>query len=52
MKFSTEDFFRKCGQIRSFLRIRSHLIKKFLAENFILCTVHIVQVECEMTHLN
>ena len=28
MKFSIEDFFRKWDQIRSFLRIWSHLLKK------------------------
>ena len=38
-KFSIKDFFSKCHQIRSFLRIRSHLLKKFLMENFIfLCS--------------
>ena len=35
MKFSIKDFFGKCGQIRSFLRIWSHLLKKSLMENFI-----------------
>ena len=30
MKFSIKDFFSKCNQIRSFLRIRSHLLKKSL----------------------
>ena len=34
MKFSIKDFFSKCDQIRSFLRIWSHLLKKFLMENF------------------
>ena len=28
MKFSIKDFFNKCDQIRSFLRISSHLLKK------------------------
>ena len=32
MKFSIKDFFRKCDQIRSFL-------KKALMENFIFCAV-------------
>ena len=32
MKFSIEDFFSKCDQIRSFLRIWSHLQKKSLME--------------------
>ena len=35
IKFSIKDFFSKCDQIRSFLRIWSHLLKKFLMENFI-----------------
>ena len=39
MKFSIEDFFSKCEQIRSFLRIWSHLLKKFLMENFIFFAV-------------
>ena len=39
MKFSIKDFFSKCNQIQSFLRIWSHLIKKSLMENFIFCAV-------------
>ena len=39
MKFSIKDFFRKCEQIRSFLRIWSYLQKKSLMENFIFCAV-------------
>ena len=39
MKFSIKDFFSKCDQIRSFLRIWSHLLKKSLMENFIFCEV-------------
>ena len=35
MKFSIEDFFSKSDEIRSFLRIRSYLLKKFLIGNFI-----------------
>ena len=31
------DFFNKCNQIPSFLRILSHLLKKSLMENFIFC---------------
>ena len=38
MKFSTKDFFSKCGQKKSFLRIWSHLLKKSLMGNFIFCT--------------
>ena len=39
MKFSIKDFFSKCNQIRSFLRIWSHLLEKSLMENFIFCAV-------------
>ena len=39
MKFSIKDFFSKCDQIRSFLRIWTHLLKKSLIENFIFCAV-------------
>ena len=35
MKFSINDFFSKCDQIRSKLRIWSYLLKKSLMENFI-----------------
>ena len=34
MKFSIKDFFSKCDQIRGFLPIWSHLLKKSLMENF------------------
>ena len=43
MKFSIKDFFGKCDQIRSFLRIWLHLMKKSLMENFIFCAVKKVQ---------
>ena len=39
MKFSIKNFLSKCDQIRSYLRIWSHLLKKFLMENFIFCAV-------------
>ena len=40
MKCSIKDFFSKCDQICcSFLRIWSHLLKKFLTENFSFCGV-------------
>ena len=39
MKFFIKDFFSKCDQIRRFLRIWSHLLKKSLMENFIFCAV-------------
>ena len=35
MKCPIKNFFSKCGQIRSFLRIWSHLLKKSLMGNFI-----------------
>ena len=39
MKFSIKDFFSKYDQIHRKLRIWSHLLKKFLMENFIfLCS--------------
>ena len=38
-KFSIKYFFSKCDQIRSFLRIWSHLLKKSLMENFIFCAL-------------
>ena len=34
MKFSTKDFFSESDQIPSFLRIWTHLLYKFLKENF------------------
>ena len=39
MKFSTKDYYSKCDQIRSFLRIWSHLLIKTIMENFILGSV-------------
>ena len=44
MKFSIKDFFSKCDQIRSFLRIWLHLLKKSLMENFIFCAVFVVSL--------
>ena len=38
-KFSIKDFFSKCKQISSKLRIWSHLLKKSLIEKFIFCAV-------------
>ena len=40
IKFSIKDFFSKCDQMRSFLRIWFHLLKKSLMENFIFCAVY------------
>ena len=39
MEFSIKDFFSKCDQIRRKLWIWSHLLKKFLMENFIFCAI-------------
>ena len=39
MKFSIKDLVGKCDQIRSFLRIWLHILKKSIMENFIFCTV-------------
>ena len=44
MKFPIKDFFSECDQIRSFLRIWSHLLKKSLMGNFIFCAVHVVYI--------
>ena len=41
MKFSIEDFFSKCDQIRGFLRIWSNLLKKSLMENSIFCATNV-----------
>ena len=41
MQFSIKNFFRKCDQIRSLLRIWSHLLKKSLMENVIFCVCSI-----------
>ena len=40
LKFSIKNFFSKCDQIHSFMRIWSHLLKKFLMENFIFCALY------------
>ena len=42
MNFSIKDFFSKCDQIRSFLRIWSHLLKKSFMENFIFYAVLLI----------
>ena len=39
---STRDFFSRCNQILGKLRIWSHLLKKFLMENFVFCAVVIL----------
>ena len=40
MRFSIKNFFSKCDQIRSFLWIWSHLLKKSLMGNFIFFVQH------------
>ena len=45
MKFSIKDFFSKCDQIRSLLRIWSHLLKKSLMVNLIFCVVASVNMK-------
>ena len=42
MKFSINNFFSKCDQIHSFQQFWSHLLKKYLMENFIFCAVAVV----------
>ena len=39
MKFFIKDFSGKCDQIRPFLRIWSHLLKRSLMESLIFCVV-------------
>ena len=39
IKFFIKDLFSKCDQFLSFLQIWSHLLKKSLLENFILCAL-------------
>ena len=50
MKFSIKDFFSKYKQIRSFLRIWPHLLKKSLMENFIFCAVFRFKLTSENEH--
>ena len=42
MKFSVKDFFSKCDEILSFLRIGSHLLKKSLIKtsSFLMQCMH------------
>ena len=42
LRLSIKDFFSKCDQVHSFLRIWSHLLKKSLVENFIFCAMLII----------
>ena len=52
MNFAMKDFFRKCDQIRSFPRIWSHILKKSLMENFILCAVSFKLYAMFCTHFD
>ena len=49
MKFSINDLFRKCDQIRRKRRISSHLLKKTLMENFIFCAVYYQPFSLDVT---
>ena len=42
VQFSVRDFFTKCEQILSFLRICSPLLSQSLTENLLFCIVAIV----------
>ena len=51
MMFPIKDFFSKRDQIRSFLRIWSHLLKKSLMKNFIFCAVHFTSLDSPFTSI-
>ena len=44
-KFFIKDFFHKCDQVRRKLRIWSHLLKKYLMENFIFSEVLLLNLK-------
>ena len=46
-KVSIKGFFSKCDQTCSFMRIWSYLLKTYLMENFIFCTVHVTELNTE-----
>ena len=50
MKFFIKDFSSKSGQIRSFLRIWSHLLEKSLMKNFTFCAVDFLLVAFAVVH--
>lgn len=50
IKFSVRDFFSKCEQIGTFLWICSHVLRKYLAENFPLCCSSINPVKSRFAH--
>ena len=45
MRFSIKDFFSNCGQIPSFQRIWSHLLKKSLMVKFLFYAVSVPQLK-------
>ena len=49
MKFSIKDFLSKCDQIGRKLGIWSHILKKYLIENFIFCAVLVSQIRLLFT---
>ena len=52
MKFSITDFFSTYDQIRSFLRVWSHSLKKSVMENFIFCEVILLETNsCSITQI-
>ena len=50
VQFFIKDFVSKWGQIHSFLRIWSHLLKKSLIENFIFCSVFLSHCKLHPNH--
>ena len=52
-KVSIKNFFSKCDQIRSFLRIWLHLLKKSFLANFIFCAAYVPRIGARITwHLD
>ena len=49
MKFSIKGFLSKCDQIRSSLRIWSHILKNSLLENLLFCVVHRMRTHLSIT---
>ena len=47
MNFSIRNFVRKCDQIRSFMQIWPHLLKKFLMGNFIFLCIDTYENSCK-----
>ena len=51
MKFSVTNFFNKCDQIRSFRRIWSYLLKKYLMEKTFLRSVSNMKINEKIAKL-